>query len=90
MVQKENLNNISDYGIILLIGVPINVLNFNYKIYVKKHVPNIVPYNIPYFDDLVIGENVFDKDVLDILCDMLEIKSQIHKENDGVTLRIIM
>lgn len=35
---------------------------------------------------MAAGENVLDKDVSEILSDMLEIESQIHKENDDVTL----
>ncbi|CAI8609311.1 unnamed protein product [Vicia faba] len=51
------------------IDVPLGLLNFSYKLYVRKHVPNIAPHNIPHFNksDLVVGGN-----------------SQIHKENNDV------
>lgn len=44
------------------IGVPLTMLNFSYKLYVRKHVPDINPHNIPYFveSDMVIGENILD------------------------------
>lgn len=46
------------------------MLNFSYKLYVRKHVPNIIPHNIPHFDKY---DMVVDKDVLDIQSKMLEI-----------------
>lgn len=44
------------------ISVPLSVLNFSYKLYVRKHVPDIVPHNFPHFDksDLAAGENILD------------------------------
>lgn len=44
------------------IGVPLSQLNLSYKLYVRKHVPYIIPYNIPHFDksNLAPGENVLD------------------------------
>lgn len=43
-------------------GVPLSVLNFSYKLYVRKHVPHIVPHNIPHLDksDLAYGEKFLD------------------------------
>lgn len=44
------------------IGVPFSVLNFSYRLYVKKHVPDIALHDIPYSDkfDLAADGNVLD------------------------------
>ena len=86
VVQKKKLKKISDYGIILPIGVlsrifvfftiqkhdimfgkaktggHLSLLNFSDKLYIRKHVSDIVPYNIPHFgkSNLDAGKNVFD------------------------------
>lgn len=87
MVQKKKLNKISDYVMIISIGVPLSVLNFSCKLYVPKYVRDIIPHNIPYFDksNMAAGENVLDIDVSDIMSNMLETELQIHKENYDVT-----
>lgn len=42
------------------IGVPLSVLNFSYRLYVKKHVPDIALLDIPYFEkfNLTAGGNM--------------------------------
>lgn len=44
------------------IGLPISVLSFSYKLYVRKHVLDTIPHNTPHFDksNLVVGENVLN------------------------------
>lgn len=84
VVHKKKLKKISDYDIIIPIGIPshisvistikkydivfgeadigvhLSLLNFRYKLYVRKHIPYILPPNVPHFDksDLAAGENV--------------------------------
>lgn len=43
-------------------GVPLDVLNLRYKLYDRKHVLDIVPHNIPYFDDVTYGNNSMSDD----------------------------
>lgn len=38
-------------------GVPLGVLNLRYKLYVLKHGIDIVPHNIPYFNDVTLETN---------------------------------
>lgn len=44
------------------IGGPLSVLSFGYRLYVKKHAPDIALHNIPYFEkyDITAGGNVFN------------------------------
>lgn len=43
-----------------IIGVPPSLLNFSYKIFIGKHVLDIVLLNLPNFDEfgMTIGESV--------------------------------
>lgn len=45
------------------ISLPLSVLNCCYKLYVRKHVPDIVPHNIPFFDKSNLGDG---EDVLNV------------------------
>lgn len=55
--KKQDIVSVEDE-----IGVPPSLLNFNYKLFIRKHVPDIVLSNIPHFDEhgLAAGENFLD------------------------------
>lgn len=44
------------------VGVPLGVLSLRYKLYFRKHVLDIVPHNIPYFDVMTLDNNYVSDD----------------------------